>query len=307
MTHACILLRFKTEYMLRFFFQSFVQAALCCCLITSTNLLAQSDSTQVDSIFYELALPDRTVELNRQLEEISALSLVPTDTTLLCAVQDEGGVLYFLKKEDGNIVNKTSFRFNGDFEGVEIVDSIAYAIKSNGELFILKNYQTDEPLKDSIHTGLKKKDDVEGLGYLPAQHALLIACKGNPTSDKERKVYAFYLDSMQLSKAPIFTIDPIDVECALGKKQTEDEDCFSPSAIAVHPITQEIYMLSAARKRFVILSPEGELVYSEKIQKKIMPQPEGIAFDKEGGMYISSEGKKGKKGQLLYFRPRRLD
>ena len=286
------------------FFKKTKFAISCCCIVFASALLAQP--AQIDSIFYDLSSPDKVIELDYELHEISGLSLTP-DSTKLCAVQDESGVLYFLNKTDGKIEKKVSFRFSGDFEGVEFVDSVAFAIKSNGDIFRIQNWDSEEPIIDSFPTSLSKKDDIEGLGYLPSLRMLLLAAKGDPSKSYSRAIYAFSIDSMTLIEQPFLEIDPLEVECILGKKQDEDEDCFSPSAIALHPITDEIYLLSAARKRFVILDKAGKMLYAEKINKKIMPQPEGICFDPDGTMYISSEGKKGNKGTILIFKPHRFE
>jgi uncharacterized protein YjiK len=66
---------------------------------------------------------------------------------------------------------------------------------------------------------------------------------------------------------------------------------FNPSAIAVHPITHEIYILSASDRLLA--------VYDNKSLKTVYPlpaelyyKPEGIAFFENGDMLISNEGDK---------------
>jgi uncharacterized protein YjiK len=41
----------------------------------------------------------------------------------------------------------------------------------------------------------------------------------------------------------------------------------------------------------------------QKLDKELLPQPEGICFSPDGIMFISSEGKGG-KGRILVFQPR---
>ena len=66
---------------------------------------------------------------------------------------------------------------------------------------------------------------------------------------------------------------------------------FSPSAIAIHPFTGDIYITSSVGKLMVVLNAEGQLLYIEKLKKSIHPQPEGLCFDRQGNMYIANEGK----------------
>jgi len=62
-----------------------------------------------------------------------------------------------------------------------------------------------------------------------------------------------------------------------------------------------VYVLSSALKRLVVLNyNDGTIRYAVRLDKKILPQPEGISFDQEGNLYLSSEGKKG-EGQVLRF------
>jgi len=81
----------------------------------------------------------------------------------------------------------------------------------------------------------------------------------------------------------------------------EKHHYFSPSGIAVHPITGDVYVLSTALKRLVVLDyTTGKIRYAVRLDKKVLPQPEGIAFDSEGNLFLASEGKKG-EGMLLRF------
>ncbi|MCC7244226.1 MAG: SdiA-regulated domain-containing protein, partial [Saprospiraceae bacterium] len=80
---------------------------------------------------------------------------------------------------------------------------------------------------------------------------------------------------------------------------------FSPSGIAIHPKTGEIFVISTAKKRLVVLDyTTGQIRFAVRLDKKVMPQPEGISFDAAGNLLISSEGKKG-EGLLLKFNYRK--
>jgi secreted PhoX family phosphatase len=46
-------------------------------------------------------------------------------------------------------------------------------------------------------------------------------------------------------------------------------------------------------KTLFVLSKEGKLKHIEKLEKEILPQPEGITFDADGTLYIASEGRDG--------------
>jgi uncharacterized protein YjiK len=128
-----------------------------------------------------------------------------------------------------------------------------------------------------------------------------LACKGEPDSSYLRRVFAFDLKSKTLSKQPVYTINPLAINQLLPNGPEDKSNFFSPSGIAIHPITGDVYVISTAKKRLIALDyASGKIRYVVRLDKKILPQPEGIAFDENGNLLLSSEGKKG-EGLVLQF------
>ena len=50
----------------------------------------------------------------------------------------------------------------------------------------------------------------------------------------------------------------------------------------------------------VLNAADGTIRFAARLDKNLLPQPEGIAFDEAGNLYLSSEGKK-KEGLMLKF------
>lgn len=264
-----------------------------------------SVSVPADSLPYRLDRPDQVVMFESEaLQEISALS--PTEVPgIFLGLNDEEGTIYFIdSKKNGAIVNKINFHGKGDFEGVEMAGKCLYAVKSNGTVYEIGCYDGNRPAIESYNTPLSKSDDVEGLCYDPARKALLLACKGDPQMDSLRHIWAFDLYSKELSSSPVYTLDPKAVNQLVDYEGEEKHDFFSPSGIAIHPKSKDIYLISTALKRLVVLDYQtGAIRYAVHLDKKLLPQPEGISFDSEGNLYISSEGKK-EAGRLLRFNQR---
>lgn len=242
---------------------------------------------------YDIKQPVKKWKLNKDLVEISGLSYI--NDSLLACNQDEKGIVYIFNTNKGKIVHKTIFETYGDFEGIEIVNKDAWIIKSNGTLYQIQNYNKSKTKNKHYKTKLSKHNNVEGLAFDKENNNLLIACKGNPfinnnKSDNTRLkgIYSFNLNSKQLSKTPKLLISLNEI----GK--------FQPSAIAIHPIENNIYILSSVGKQLLILSKEGKIKNLIKLNKKIYQQPEGICFAPNGTMYISNEGKHG-KATILQF------
>ncbi len=76
---------------------------------------------------------------------------------------------------------------------------------------------------------------------------------------------------------------------------------FAPSAIAVHPLTGDIYLIGTVGKLLLIYSSEGQLKNIQRLEGKYFIQPEGLCITVNGDIYISNEGRYG-KGNILLFR-----
>lgn len=255
-----------------------------------------------DSLPYDLQNPSLTINLvSAALKEISGLSPTETEGVFL-TIADERGEFFFIDGLGGGSVKKqVLFREKGDFEGIEMVDKSIWAAKSNGDLFEITDWEKSPPKVEEYKTTLKKYNDVEGLAYDPWRKALLLACKENPDSLYVRGIYAFDLKSKALDATPVYTIDPAEVNQRVPYNELEKHDYFSPSGLAVHPLTGDLYVISTALKRLVVLDYKtGKIKFAQRLDKKILPQPEGVSFDKAGNLMLSSEGKQG-EGMLLKF------
>ncbi len=151
-----------------------------------------------------------------------------------------------------------------------------------------------------LHTGLSARNDVEGLCYDPSTDCLLLACKAWPGRDsgKTRAVYAFDLKTGKLLGAPRFLLDLDDLKKRFALKE------FRPSGIALHPATGNFFVTSAAGNSIIELSPGGKALSCADLPKKYHEQPEGIAFDGKGSLYIANEGP-GRGTIVVYAEPPR--
>jgi uncharacterized protein YjiK len=253
-----------------------------------------------DTLPYDLRNPSHIINLvSEDLQEISGLS--PTDVPgKYLAIADEKGEVFFVDGNGGAITRRILFRDKGDFEGVEMVGQCLYAVKSNGDLFEIGDWKQKKMCINMYDTHLDKEDDVEGLGYDLKRNCLLLVGKGNADSSYIRDVYAFDLTTKLLGEQPVYSVNPLEVNRLLPPGSDENNHFFSPSSIAIHPITGDVYITSTAQKRLLVLDYDsGAIKYVIRLDKKMLPQPEGIAFDSNGDMLLSSEGK---KGEGLVFR-----
>ena len=262
---------------------------------------------------YDFKNPDKSIDLENELLEISGLSILNEET--IAAIQDEDGVIFLLNKK-GKITRECDFHKKGDYEGVEVVGNMVYAVKSNGKVYVIENLGESNQELQIFETYLNKLANIEGLGYDKKNNRLLLAAKGKMAEDPtfSRAVYGFDLNENKLAEKPLFTIDLEQVHDYLDsdepvkhlEKISEKLDpakggfTFGTSGIAVHPITGNYYLISSIGKMLMVVSPEGEIIHIEKFKKKIHPQPEGICFESDGTMWIANEGNKSKPSILKF-------
>jgi len=270
---------------------------------------------------YKLDDPDQTFELPEILKEISGLSF-NHDFSKLYAVQDEKGLVFIIDKIRGEVEKEFKFHKDGDYEGIEVVGDDVYVVKSTGTIYEINKLGEADQKMEKYNLFLTRENDVEGLCFDPATNKLLMACKGVPATGEsfeiiryKKVVYGFDIATKNIDSIPVYSImlDGIQ-KCIHTSKALKDPEVlkssfsyeeevlnFNPSAIAIHPATKNVYILSSAGKTLIVLNTEGEVIYIEKLDKEIHRQPEGIAFDKDGTLYISNEGSDKKTARIYKF------
>ena len=237
--------------------------------------------------------------LETKLREISGIAWDRKRDAFI-AEEDEEGVIYFLNRETKNIMNSYTFGENGDYEDIALIDTIPYILRSDGAIFKLNG----DPVTGFKGTELAKlelsgENEFESMYYDPDRKALVMICK-KCAMDEGKKVsaFAYYVDSTGFDHKPIFQID----EEAIKKLAPLKADLFQPSAAAIQPKQQKLYILSSLSRQLAVTDLNGNLEGVYGLAPKLFPQAEGICFKKEGEMFISNEGDKG-RSNIIYFQP----
>jgi len=283
-----------TDYFYKFLLVTF-------CLLSCSSITNDTNPIQsIDFLGYDLSAPDQKIILDDDLIEISGLTYF--ENNILAAVQDEKGIIYYIDINKNEIVSKFRFAKNKDYEGIALAHNYYYIISSDGDLYSLNRNEIEDPHTEKFDTPLKAKNDVEGLAYDAHNQLLLIACKGDPKTKlnkpKGKAVYAFSLKNNSFEL--IYTINTNSLTKFLDQNKSKDIK-FSPSAIAVHPITRDIFILSYVDKYLIALTKKGRIKAAVKLDSRLFKQPEGICFSPTGTLFISNEGK-GSKGNILKFK-----
>lgn len=263
--------------------------------------------------WFNFKKPDFVLNLPFELREISGLT--DQSNSEIACVQDENGILFIYNLENDSIIHQYNFGKNGDYEGLTRVDSTYFILRSDATLIELSAPWDSTSM---IETKLSIPTlDNEGLCFDERDNRLLIAPKSKlgkgPEMKDSRAIYAIDLTTKKLNETPLFVINIAEIEAFANtnnlmlpqRLQRNSNDSisalkFMPSSIAVHPKTDEIYIISAVDQTLVVFDKTGKIISFMKLDEKIFNKPEGITFLENGDLIITNQGAMGTPSLLKF-------
>jgi uncharacterized protein YjiK len=228
-----------------------------------------------------------TDKLELKLQEISGITWDSKNNVFL-AVDDGSDKLFFLDKDTRIIITESVFGDIGDYEDVAILNGIPYILRSDGMITKIVKDSTGKIIgMEAGHIGLSGTNDFEAMYSDPARKALVLICKNCKSDDAQSvSAFAFYPDSIGFDNKPLYTINAAKAAQLSPFKTSK----LQPSAAAIHPVLQKLFILSSSSNQLAIADLNGNVESVYKLSPKLFPQPEGITFRSNGDMYISNEG-----------------
>ena len=267
-------------------------------------LAAGCNSTQKETeIFreYDLNKPEK-FNLPESLFEVSGIAFDKGQSDTVYAIQDEDGKLFRLAW-DVPKQQHSKFSKKGDYEDVSIINDRAYILKSNGTIYTFPMAEAvfEEPEGVAEVKNVLPKGEYEGMYGDEGTGELFVICKNCAGDDSKNSVSGYILktgpDSV-IAESGKFAINVDEIKAITGKVSRG----FRPSGIAQNPITKEWYIISAVNKLVVVADRQWRVKDAHHLNSNMFIQPEGIAFDNAGNLYISNEGDDLFSGNVLKFR-----
>lgn len=235
-------------------------------------------------------------DLPNILEEVSGIAYM--EQGKIACIQDEDGFIFIYDTNSGSLERKIEFAGHGDYEGIALVGTSAYVLRSDGTLFEVSNFENDLLKTVQYSFDFSENYDFEGLGYDQRNNRLLLGIK-NKTADDFKSIYAFDLETKKIINEPVYKIyfnhpvfDALDMK--------PSNKMLQPSEITINPDNGKIFILEGVNPKLLILDSLGipEKLYIFK--KKQFRQAEGLTFGPSGELFISNEGRGG-SGNILYI------
>ena len=282
-------------------------------ILLTTFLIIISGLKAVHAVVYfpyRLEKPDARHILPPVLTEISGLT--DLDSAHIACVQDEAGTVFIYDFNSGRIESHHAFDKPGDFEGLTRVGKSLYILRSDGRLTEWSDFRNGN--KEVRHYQLPLlTNNNEGLCYDEPNNRLLIAGKTKPyekTEKNMRLIYSFDLKTKSLLSQPVYRLDVAEI----GKKAAAQNIHFRsnqksgkviynfrPSSLAVNPLNDLIYIISASDRMLLVMNRKGEFLDFRALEPELFTKPEGITFLEDGTMIITNEAA-GKTPSLLIYK-----
>lgn len=246
---------------------------------------------------YKLGEPEK-INLPKGLNDISGLYFYPKDTSVF-AVVDNDGTLFKIHLHPKVIIEKWRFDKKHDFEDIVLHEGIFYLLLSNGNIEKLKYEGGNFKKSKSFYPDtINNMNDFESMYYDDSLKKMMVVCKkcsGETTSEVPSWEYSMDSGTYQKSSFKI-NVAP------LSKKLGDVEFKFKPSAIAINPITNELFILSSVNKLLVVANRNGTAKDVYRLDPGIYKDPEGITFTTNGDMIISNEARGNQSSNILILK-----
>jgi len=248
---------------------------------------------------YDLSKPVK-YNMPDNLTEISGIAFNKGNPDTLFAEQDEKGELFYFKPGSNNFQH-IKFGKSGDYEDVAISNNHVIMLRSDGVLFTFPlDLKTTEIKNAKEWNNLLPQGEYEGMYADDSNQMVYVLCK-HCSIEKSNKTSAVFTLKLaadgSLKNAGQSTIDVKKIEALAGKKKIS----FHPSGLSKNPLTNEWYILSSVNKLLVVADANWNIKEAYPLSPGLFGQPEGIAFDKAGNLYVSNEGDKLGPGNVLKF------
>jgi hypothetical protein len=248
---------------------------------------------------YDLGAPKKYI-VSEALHEISGICFLKNNPDTMYAIEDETGKLFYFHLGDGRF---PAYKFDGhgDYEDVTILNDAEFVVlRSDGSLFVfpIGFVGGGDKKAAKVYEHILPQGEYEGI-FGDEGGRLIALCKNCPDDNQRDEVSAYVL---QYDDKHVLGIkDHFFVKVEASKLHSINSKVkFHPSCLARHPLTKDWYIISSVNKVLIVFDGQWKVKGMYDLDPVLFKQPEGLAFDNKGNMYISNEGVQGNANVLLF-------
>lgn len=244
---------------------------------------------------YNLQAP-KIIRLPKEINQISGITYYEADNSVF-AIDDDHGNLYKISLKEKPQIEQWEFGKAKDYEEVVLVNNTFYVLNSKGQVVY---FPFSFPIQnvEKAGLGLGGKNEFEILYKDPSAGRLMMICKQCEGDEKNKvSVYAFNLATHSFETESVAVLNVKEIEARLGRKIGR----FKASSANVHPLTGEVYIISAINHLLVVAGSDMSVKGVFELDDKFFKQPEGLCFNARGDLFISNEEAGGEKATILIY------
>lgn len=260
----------------------------------------QADHFQKESGYFDLQHPSTIQILPTGLLPFSDITSLDS-LHLLARQSGEGNALVLLNTDSVSFSSIAPLPYDVNLSSFVKVDTTIYLFDEH-----MNTYVSSFPY-DSTSTVKLSETKINWVGNSACYHASTHRIYFNPqvenaASNRFRAVYTFNVNKNKFSSVPLFTYDVDEVERFAmengirvhairvnAQNDTLQGLTIIPTAIAVHPKTNEVYILSGIDRSLIVFDQFGAILNYSELDSNLFPNPSGIAFAANGDLLISNE------------------
>lgn len=244
--------------------------------------------------------PSASYTMPPELKEISGITFLQGQPNTIYAIQDEKGLLFKYDLTAKKITSESPFAGKGDYEEITAADDFFYVLKSNGDIHSIPAGTKIDVKSTFINKKLVPKGEYESMAFSPSSNKLFLLCKVCEVDKKNKTVSGYILSIGNEGKLTLDRPFSLSIH-AISTLDKNIKKTFKPSGMAWRQSSNEWYILSSIDLAIVVTDANFKPKNVIPLDRKDFPQPEGIAFDSQEKIYISSEAGNKSRGMIIKF------
>lgn len=251
-----------------------------------------------ESGYFDLVHPESVTSLPMGVNAFTDFVIMDS-TRLICLDDQIGGVLVYdmiSNKSQGYLPTGIDSKITE----VTKIDSTIILVDEKMDLhFLLPPYDSSSIMTESLR---EKSWISSGMCLHEQTKRLFFVAESDIENDVQNHlIYTFNLNQRKLNERPLFEIKTDDIELfaitnniALptnymsNQGDTTQNFKFKPDVIAVHPKTNEIYVLSSVDRSLAVYNQFGQVVNFTVLNEDLFSQPKAMTFFPNGDLLITN-------------------
>lgn len=251
-----------------------------------------------ESGYFDLVHPESVTNLPMGVKAFTDFVMMDS-THLICLDDQIGGVLVYdmiSNKSQGYLPTG----IHSKITEVSKIDSTIILVDEKMDLhFLMPPYDSTSIVTESLS---EKSWISSGMCLHEQTKRLFFVAESDIENDVQNHlIYTFNLNQKKMSERPLFEIKSEDIEAfALANNiavptnrlddngDTVDVFSFKPDVIAVHPKTNEIYVLSSVDRSLAVYNQFGQVVNFTVLNEDLFSQPKAMTFFPNGDLLLTN-------------------